>query len=89
MISQERSTEEVTFEDFIDWALPDLEQGDSLKRNLLQKWADHGKYLDLNDGQAKEITSRAGQKYGSTQIKDKFKRFFQSSMTRHARKRAR
>ena len=56
LISQERNIEEITFEDFIDWALPDLEAGESLRRNLLQKWADHGKYLD-EDGNANEITS--------------------------------
>lgn len=61
-----------------------MEQGDSLKRNLLQKWADHGKYLDLDDGKPKEISSRNN--YGNTEIKDKFKKFFHSSMTKYGRK---
>lgn len=87
LISQDRNSNEITFEDFIDWALPDLEQGDNLKKNLFQKWADHGKYLDSVDGNAKEITSRVGKNYSSTQIKDKFQKFFESSMTRYGRKR--
>jgi hypothetical protein len=84
MVSQERNSDEITFEDFLEWLLPDLETGDTLKHNLLQKWSNHAKYLDPDDGEIKELNSRAN--FGSTQIKEKFNRFFNSTMSKYQRK---
>lgn len=67
--------------------LPELEQGDSLKHRLLEKWAENSHFFDPRDTQTlpgSQTFESIKPDHQSDQLIDNFQRFFNTAMSKNS-----